>query len=563
MPPPGRVSEADFPIAVQAILQARCTSCHTFGERDPAGWGSATDLSRMIAADIVVPGSPDTSRLWNRVAVRADMPFNGARLSGTEIATIRDWITNMGRPFSKPRTNEEILDLIVADQGQDTGGNGNRGIRGNNNADVRYISFSNFVDEHRSDAEISAAGAVLGMALNSLSSRQQLVKLVPIDAQKTIFRFNLNDVGWSQRDWDNLASFYPYCLRSNQVAHRNLYNRLNTEAPVVRGDWFLATALKPPLYNDLLNISDNLDQIADDLGVDINRDINHPGRQRPSIQRIGFRSSGVSLHNRVFERHQTRGNGYFWVSYDFDSDLDRSDIRANPLGPANRDEQGFQHTFENVAGEMIWSLPNGMQAYTLANAAAARLDEADKSIVRDPRQQNGAVTTGISCFGCHGVTGMNKPRVFDEVTKYVADHRRDFQNREIQEITDLYVTNGEQLLATDAGKYLTAMVAAGGQRVDPGVIEYDDFINLTGEYAAKVGLRAAAVELGADIATIRNEVNGRGRNEDALPLSLSDPLVTRDDFVCRFRRIVRDVRRVDFCQGTFNDQTVQNFCDNR
>jgi len=37
---------------------------------------------------------------------------------------------------------------------------------------------------------------------------------------------------------------------------------------------------------------------------------------------------------------------------------------------------------------MIWSLPNGMQAYTLANAAAARLDEADKSIVRDPRQQN-------------------------------------------------------------------------------------------------------------------------------------------------------------------------------
>ena len=32
----------------------------------------------MIAADIVVPGDPDKSRMWNRVAVRADMPFNGA-----------------------------------------------------------------------------------------------------------------------------------------------------------------------------------------------------------------------------------------------------------------------------------------------------------------------------------------------------------------------------------------------------------------------------------------------------------------------------------------------------
>ena len=82
-----RVSETEFPPGVYQILERRCGSCHTYGERDPAGWGSAMDLSRMIASDVVVPGNPDTSRLYNRVAVRAYMPYNGARLTSAEVQT--------------------------------------------------------------------------------------------------------------------------------------------------------------------------------------------------------------------------------------------------------------------------------------------------------------------------------------------------------------------------------------------------------------------------------------------------------------------------------------------
>ncbi len=97
LPPPRvSVSELEMPAAVHSILSSRCGGCHTYGERDPAGWGSAMDLSRMIASDIVVPGDPDKSRLCNRVAVRADMPYNGAAPDlARRCRSLRAWIANL------------------------------------------------------------------------------------------------------------------------------------------------------------------------------------------------------------------------------------------------------------------------------------------------------------------------------------------------------------------------------------------------------------------------------------------------------------------------------------
>jgi hypothetical protein len=156
---------------------------------------------------------------------------------------------------------------------------------------------------------------------------------------------------------------------------------------------------------------------------------------------------------------------------------------------------------------------------------------------------------------------MNRPRVYDEIVKYAEEHRNDFQNRELTAIRELYPTNGAQILDADAARYLTAYQAAGGARPDPGTIEYDAFINLVGQYEAKVGLRGGAMEIGlepdAAAALVRS-----GRNEDALPITLADPLVTRDDFVCRMRRIVPSVgSRPQFCRGTFTEDLVRDVCE--
>jgi hypothetical protein len=538
-----------MPNAVHSILSSRCGGCHTYGERDPIGWGSVTDLSRMIASDIVVPGDPDKARMWNRVAVRADMPFNGQRLTGPEIQVLRAWMGNLNRPVQKPRTHEQLLDLIVADQAK---------VRAQGN-DHRYISFAHFVDERRSPEEMLAAEQVLGVVINSLSRRAQIVKLEPADPGRSIFRFRLSQLGWNRDDWDRMMEFYPYCLRSDRAAVRAVYDRLGTESPMIRGDWFVATATKPPLYHELLDLPDTLEELEDDLNIDIEANINR--QPRPTAVRIGFRSSGVSAFNRMIERHRLGNNGgYFWISYDFDDDDDRADLRANPLGPAEFDRQNFNRRFEHAGGEVIYSLPNGMQAYLLLAANGQRLDVAPKEIVKDPRRRAGAVENGISCIGCHN-QGMNRPRVYDEIVKYAEEHRNDFQNRELTAIRALYPTNGAQILDTDSARYLTAMQAAGGRRPDPGVVEYDDFINLVGQYEAKVGLRGGAMELGLEPAAAAALVQ-RGRAEDNLPTNLADPLVTRDDFVCRMRRIVTTIgSRPQFCRGTFTEDLVRDVCD--
>src|SRR6185436_18726322 len=196
--------------------------------------------------------------------------------------------------------------------------------------------------------------------------------------------------------WDTLTSFYPYCLKSDAAAHEALYTQLRTEAPVVRGDWFIATATKAPLYDQLIDLPATVDQLAARLGVNINDDINHIGLDEPdNLVRIGFRKSGVALHNRMLERHLGNQGQYLWISYDFNSNLGRADLLANPLGPANRDQRNFEHTFEHAGGEVIFSMPNGMQGYMLVNAVGDKLDKAPFNIVRDPRRRTGEVENGI------------------------------------------------------------------------------------------------------------------------------------------------------------------------
>ena len=65
-------------LSVQALLSSKCAGCHTYGQADPAGWGSVLDVSRMIDSDIVVPGDPNNSRLIDRVAVAVGGPDDWA-----------------------------------------------------------------------------------------------------------------------------------------------------------------------------------------------------------------------------------------------------------------------------------------------------------------------------------------------------------------------------------------------------------------------------------------------------------------------------------------------------
>jgi mono/diheme cytochrome c family protein len=551
MPPAG--SSDEMPAEVQALLSSRCAGCHSYGVGDPAGWGSVLDVSRMIDADIIVAGRPDESRMIDRVAVVGNMPPKGPPLTAGEVALLRGWITGLGRAAKDPPTDDDILDLIAADQ---------LSLR-NRSSDYRYLSFAHQVGQGRPDAEMKSFRQVLSFALNSVSRRGELAELTPIDARGSIFRIDLAELGWNAALWDTLTSFYPYCVRSDAASHEALYEQLNTEAPFVRGDWFLATATKAPLYDELLDLPATVDQLAARLGIDINDDINHPGLAEPdNLVRVGFRRSGVALHNRLVERHLGAAGQYLWLTYDFDSSQGNQDLLSNPLGPTNRDQQNFEHTFQHVGGEAIFTLPNGLQGYMIVDAAGRRVAAASIKVLRDPRRRDGIVETGISCMGCHAGAGVLSPRQMDEVPVFTDSHIAEFLGRELVEIESTYPRALKpDPFASDVSRYRsTAERVPGG--APPADGDYGAFLTSVGQYESNVGFRGAAGEFSQEYESLRATIQSNDSQNEKLPRSTKQPLVSRDDFVCVFRDLVPKIRpNANFCARTFDAAAVNSLCD--
>ena len=106
------------------------------------------------------------------------------------------------------------------------------------------------------------------------------------------------------------------------------------------------------------------------------------------VWRAGFNESGVSINNRVVERHKSR-YGAYWKSYDFAGNVGTQNIFTHPLD------------FTHDGGEIIFNLPNGLQAYYLSTAKGERLDAAPINIVSNAGTRDPVVRNGLSCMGCH------------------------------------------------------------------------------------------------------------------------------------------------------------------
>lgn len=83
---------------------------------------------------------------------------------------------------------------------------------------------------------------------------------------------------------------------------------------------------------------------------------------------------------------------------------EKGDFTRRPLGPLFEQSQGRQlAVFEHDGGEIIWSLPNGLQGYMLVKGNDERIDVGPAEVVFDPNSHGGSflITNRISCMGCH------------------------------------------------------------------------------------------------------------------------------------------------------------------
>ena len=202
---------------------------------------------------------------------------------------------------------------------------------------------------------------------------------------------------------------YPYHIAFDapeQSALKEQLGRLQREMksdiPSVHVDWFVAQASLPPLYHDLLSLPLTDRELETRLEVDVIQNLrNAPGVR---VWRAGTNNSGVSNNNRVIERHTSR-YGAYWKSYDFAGSVGTQNIFTHPL------------SFTHDGGEVIFNLPNGLQAYYVTNASGFRLDDAPISIVSNPAASDPTVRNGLSCFGCH-TEGM---KTFEDEVRVVIE----------------------------------------------------------------------------------------------------------------------------------------------
>jgi WD40 repeat protein len=192
----------------------------------------------------------------------------------------------------------------------------------------------------------------------------------------------------------------------------------------------------------------------------------------------------VSKNNRLIERHDA-AHGTLWRSYDFATNTGRQNLFEHPIGP-NTGATSFQP----AGGEMIFHLPNGLQAYMLVDAQGRRIDKAPSEIVADPRRPDQRVETGISCMSCHA-RGL-LPRA-DQLRAHVEKNANVFGKAIVDAVraTHPRKTAFEAQIEEDNVRYQKAMAKFGLRDPD------QEPINLvTQRFEATLDGNTAAAELG-------------------------------------------------------------------
>ncbi len=405
---PGAAQQDDAELAQNAfgILVKHCDKCHG----NNGSFKSFMHIARDKRDDLVnkqkkvETGKPDESRIFLRITSK-DMPMppkdQNDPLNKTEIETIRLWIEKGAPDWQTPTTTnrfistEETLKLIERDL---------QSLSPSARPFARYLVLTHLHNAGASVAQLQAYRMALSKFINSLSWEKDIIAPVPIDPAKTILRIDIRDYRWDEKVWYTIQRAYPYGVQLPSPAYARLCQSTRCDLPFVRADWFLSKAALPPLYHDILGLPKTLNELAGMLHVNIKDNIeNAPGKR---VWRAGFTKSSVALHNRIVERHRTP-YGALWISYDFASDAGKESILQHPLD------------FEQAGGEIIFNLPNGLQAYLIVNGKGNRLDEAPVNVVAKP-ESRAVVRNGLDCMSCH-VKGMQdfSDRPADELRRAI------------------------------------------------------------------------------------------------------------------------------------------------
>lgn len=509
MPLPARSAELESgELASQArsILKQYCHRCHGIGyEVEVLNVLDRKTLDRKGSAGMpyVTAGKPAASHLWERVE-RGTMPPQKERDRPTdgEKAVLKKWIEAGAPDFPAGQSRPAVTTKAVLRGIRDH----LREARAEDRPFLRYFTLAHLHNQPKvTDADLNAYRAALSKALNSLSRKPAMVLPTAVDKDLVVLAVDVRKLGWDRHDlWREVLKVYPYGLRyptsrdeDLKGLDKDLFDLAGNELAYVRADWFVATATRPPLYHTLLQLPTTAGELERDLGVPVEENF-----RTDNLVRAGFAKSGISGQNRLVERHDAAGGGYYWKSYDFKARRPRSFLTRFPLGPVLPDHPFPKQAFEHDGGEIIFSLPNGLQGYLLVDGKDNRIDEGPTSVVSDSLKTSGtaAIVTGTSCMACHK-HGM--VRFTDQIREGTA-----IDGEALRKVERLYPPAKEMAskVSADEERYLAALEKAVGLFLRIGADKdrpIREFAEPIGEVArtyalVDLGATEAALELGLD-----------------------------------------------------------------
>jgi cytochrome c553 len=526
--------EASSTAAAFAVFQKNCVGCH--GDTGFAKSSMLLNRAAMVRGGKVQPGSAETSILYKVItgATEPRMPAGAPKLPDSDIAIIKTWIDD-GAPDWKPSSteprpflsNEDVISAIEKDltsAGTDT-----------SRRFFRYFTLTNLYNAADNDGtKLATYRAALFKLINSLSWDRDITLPAIIDKEQTILRIDLREYDWTDPTgtWETILEGYPYGIDFSGSAYARIQAMTSSRIPFIRADWFLAAASMPPLYHDILELPTNeadLETCGNNAKRCLNIDTQRNLQDSPGLRvvRAGFTESGVSNSNRLVERHRSP-YGAYWKSHDFPDNVGAHNIFQHPLD------------FQRAGGEIIFNLPNGLQAYLLVDERGQRIDQGPTNIVFNKGGSRAEIRNGLSCMSCHA-NGMRSLK--DEVRSTLSG----LPSYQQLEVAALYPENSvlAKLLAEDQARFEAAVRKT---QIQPGP---EPITELSERYATSLDARAAGSELGI---TKDEFLRRLAQNEFLRQLGLATLLtggtVKRDAWEDVFGDVILELRAGDWIVPT-------------
>jgi len=490
------------------VLIEHCGGCHTGATA--VKFDYVNDLEALLESGKVTGGDAKGSLLYKLIDIGA-MPQGGPPLGAADKEVIHDWIGQCTVPsVSDPLEGPNCVGMnkfISTDQmlGVMLGGvNDFNDVEPDDQPFIRFFTLTHLWNAGYCDTQLDAHRHALAKLLNSLSDNGKIRVPKAIDAERTIFRFDLRDYKWDKDLWELLVDENEFAVQYTQAKAVQLQALTGTKVPFQWADWFVTDASEAPLYDRVLFErvlkvkADVLDEAAPmtrfeleaKLGIDVEEDITDEIDNNVDLtSRAGFQFSGVSKQNRVIERHEFPGtfSRAYWISYDFLTEVELGNIFYHPLD------------FSADGGEIIFNLANGLQAYLLVDEVGRRITEADPDIVSNKEEGGEVIKNGRSCMGCH-YQGMRL--IDDEIRDFVEDQVGVFDAETVEKVQHLYPTIAEfaATLTQDGDVFMSQLLktgspvlVAGKEVISAAYHAFEDPYIDHGRAAAELGITAQAL----------------------------------------------------------------------